>query len=86
MIQTARFHDGSRKISKISEVLGLDEKGNSRVSDIFSFNQTGIGEDGKIIGKIVPAGNIPSFLNEFETAGIAVPEVLLNKSVENQNR
>jgi len=79
VIQTTRFHDGSRKIFKISEVLGLDENGNSRVSDIFSFNQTGIGEDGKIIGEIAPAGNIPSFLNEFETAGIAVPQGLFDQ-------
>jgi pilus assembly protein CpaF len=79
VIQTCRYHDGSRKISHVSEVLPLDDKGNSRVRDIFLFHQNGVGESGKILGSIVPTGANPSFLKEFESAGMKVPASVFNQ-------
>jgi len=73
VIQTCRYHDGSRKISHVSEVMALDDKGNSRVSDIFVFHQKGIGEQGKILGAIEPTGAVPGFMKEFESAGMNIP-------------
>ncbi len=69
VVQTARYHDGSRKISHISEVLALDEKGDYVIADIFTFNQIDIETEGRIVGTHVPTGTRPTFLNDIEEAG-----------------
>lgn len=66
MIQLSRLQDGSRKISHISEGLGMDIHGNYQTNDIYLFEQTGRDKDGKIIGDLQPTGNIPSFMREIE--------------------
>lgn len=65
IVQCSRYHDGGRRISHISEVLGVDEHGRYIVRDIFRWMQTGKDENGKFIGEMVPTGYIPSFFDEF---------------------
>ncbi|RME77236.1 MAG: FHA domain-containing protein, partial [Planctomycetota bacterium] len=62
IIYTNRFHDGSRKITHITEVLPLSEDGKYVTSDIFRFERGPNTPDGKITGKLLPTGNLPSFL------------------------
>ncbi len=69
VVQAKRLHDGSRKITHISEVLGVDENGRYTVQDLFKFIQTGLGEDHKILGEMRPMGNIPTFFEEIEVNG-----------------
>ncbi len=69
VIQASRFHDGSRKVSHISEVLPLGEDGNYRVSDIFLFKQKGTGDKGQVIGSLEPTGAVPSFIEEIKDSG-----------------
>ncbi len=69
VIQASRFHDGSRKVSHISEVLPLGEDGNYRVSDIFLFKQTGTGDGGRVLGSLEPTGAVPTFLEELKESG-----------------
>lgn len=74
VIQAKRYHDGSRKLSHISEVLGVDEHGKYTTQDIFRFEQTGIGEDGhKILGGMQPCGNIPTFFDDIAVNGYSFP-------------
>jgi hypothetical protein len=70
VIQAQRLHDGSRKITHVSEVLGVDEHGKYTVQHLFRFVQTGI-EPGthKILGEMEPCGNIPTFFDEIEVNG-----------------
>lgn len=71
VIQAARLHDGSRKITHVSEVLGVDEHGRYSVQDLFKFVQTGIDpETHKILGKMEPMGNIPTFYDEIAVNGL----------------
>lgn len=71
VIQAKRLHDGSRKITHISEVLGVDEHGKYTVQDLFKFIQTGIDpETHKIHGEMKPMGNIPTFYEEIEVNGL----------------
>jgi pilus assembly protein CpaF len=70
VIQAKRLHDGSRKITHVSEVLGVDDNGKYTTQDIFKFIQTGIGEDHKILGEMRPMGNIPTFFEEIEVNGL----------------
>ncbi len=69
VVQTSRYHDGSRKISHISEVLPLDDRGEYRTQDIFIFKQTNVKPTGRIEGSLKSTGILPGFLDEIEQAG-----------------
>lgn len=66
IVQCNRYHDGGRRTSHISEVLGVDEHGRYITKDIFRWVQTGRDPDtGKYIGEMVPCGYVPTFFNDF---------------------
>ncbi len=69
IIQQNRFADGSRKVTHISEVTGIE---GSRVSlqDIFVFKEEGYGPDGKLLGKFVATGQIPEFYEDLRNRGL----------------
>jgi pilus assembly protein CpaF len=71
IVHQERLRDGSRKITKITEVQGM-EGDVITMSDIFEFEQTGI-EAGKVIGRIRPTGLRPKFIDQIEAAGIHLP-------------
>jgi pilus assembly protein CpaF len=72
IIQQSRLKDGSRKITNITEVQGME--GDVIVlQDIFAFRQTGVDERGKIVGKLAPTGVRPKFYERLETSGIHIP-------------
>ncbi len=70
VIQQTRFSDGSRRITAISEVVGLGDDDEVELHDIFSFHRTGTGPGGKIIGEFRASGYLPSFLDEFIAQGL----------------
>ena len=71
IVQQTRFKDGTRKISNIAEVQGME--GDVIVmQDVFVFEQTGI-EGGKIVGRMKPTGIRPKFIEKFEAANIYLP-------------
>ncbi|MDF1661112.1 MAG: CpaF family protein [Planctomycetota bacterium] len=74
VIYTARLHDGSRKITHITEVLHLSESGGYETNDIFKFKRHSTGPDGKIHGALEPTGNLPTNLDYFENEGIEFPK------------
>jgi len=71
IIQQSRLSDGSRKVTAISEVTGL-ESGIVTLQDIFTFNQTGFGKGGKVLGQHEPTGNVPKFIQALRRRGIEV--------------
>ena len=69
IIHESRLSDGSRKVTAITEVTGLE--GNQIVmQDIFAFNQQGVGSDGKIIGEFKPTGAMPTWFDQLAGRGI----------------
>ena len=69
IIHESRLSDGSRKVTAITEVTGLE--GNQIVmQDIFAFNQKGVGSDGKIIGEFKPTGAMPTWFDQLAGRGI----------------
>jgi pilus assembly protein CpaF len=66
-----RLRDGTRKVTKITEVQGMEGE-MITMSDIFEFEQTGV-EGGKIIGRIRPTGIRPKFTDRIEASGIYLP-------------
>ena len=67
--QISRFTDGTRKVSRITEVSGL-EGDRITLQDIFEFVQTGIGEDGTVLGELRATGSVPTFIEEIAIRGI----------------
>ncbi len=68
IVQMSRVRDGSRKITAITEVAGME--GDVVVlSDIFKYNQTGVDAEGKILGHVKPTGIRPLFGPRLEAAG-----------------
>ncbi|HZG78359.1 MAG TPA: ATPase, T2SS/T4P/T4SS family [Paenibacillus sp.] len=72
IIQQSRLKDGTRKITHITEVQGME--GDTIVlQDIFVFEQRGVDAGGRIVGKLVPTGVRPKFYERLETSGIYIP-------------
>jgi pilus assembly protein CpaF len=69
--QQERMRDGTRKVTYITEVGGM-EGDIVTMTDIFLFEQSGI-ENGKIIGRLRPTGLRPKFIDKIEAAGIHLP-------------
>jgi pilus assembly protein CpaF len=70
-IQQNRFSCGSRKITHITEVTGM-EGDVIQLQDIFLFKQEGFGADGKVKGKHVATGAIPDFYQDLKNRGLDV--------------
>ena len=75
IVHQARLRDGSRKVTAITEVAGME--GDTVVlTDIFKYEQTGITDDGKLIGDLKPTGIRPLFSPTLEMAGFKLkPEI-----------
>jgi pilus assembly protein CpaF len=76
VVQTARYPDGSRKISHISEVLPLNAEGNYQAADIFFFQRERIDAEQTIVGRHHASGIRPTFLAEAAQMGEALPDTL----------
>lgn len=68
IIQQTRLKDGSRKVTAITEVAGMEGE-TIVLSDIFKFEQTGLGKDGQILGDLKATGIRPIFGPRLEAAG-----------------
>ena len=71
IIHVARCSDGSRKISQITEVVG-QEGDQVTMQDIFEFRQTGVGDDGRVLGQFAPTGSVPTFVEEISSKGLSI--------------
>ncbi|MEI7441649.1 MAG: ATPase, T2SS/T4P/T4SS family, partial [bacterium] len=75
IVQQSRLSDGSRKITHITEVCGMQGEVIT-TQDIFVFKQTGQDKDRKVIGKHVATGFIPKFVEKIEAHGVKIPRGL----------
>lgn len=72
VVQQARMPDGSRKITQISELTGMEGQVIT-LQDIFTYKQEGM-RDGKVVGRHLLTGFVPRFVHELESKGIALPK------------
>jgi pilus assembly protein CpaF len=70
LVHVDRFTDGSRRISKVCEITGMEGEVVT-MSDIFVFRQDGV-QDGRIVGKLVPTGIRPRLLEQLKHHGISL--------------
>jgi pilus assembly protein CpaF len=71
IVQQSRFADGSRRITHISEITGMEGE-IITMQDIFSFKQEGFDANNKVTGRFVPTGFIPKFYEDLRRRGIEV--------------
>lgn len=79
IVQVARFTDGSRKVTKITEIVGM-EGDTITLQDIYVFRQDGFNERGGVIGKHIPTGIVPNFVEKIKAHGDNVPASVFKPS------
>ena len=80
VVQASRMSDGTRKVTSISEITGMDENVIS-MQEIFRFTRKGVGPDGKVVGVFEPTRIRPKFLERLRIAGIVLPHDLFEQTM-----
>jgi pilus assembly protein CpaF len=81
VVQIARMSDGTRRITHITEITGMNEEIVS-MQDIFMFDKRGIGLTGKILGRFHATKVVPKFAEKLKASGIALPANMFEHSME----
>ena len=81
MVQVSRFSDGTRKVTHITELVGLEGE-QVTMQDIFLFEKTGVSESGKVLGRFRATGVRPRFYEKLRSCGIELPASLFQTVVE----
>ena len=80
IVHTARLSDGSRKVIQISEITGMVAQSHDvAMQDIFVFKQTGLSQQGKVLGHFEATGFIPSFIEDIRVRGIKLADDIFQK-------
>ncbi|MFH1458424.1 MAG: ATPase, T2SS/T4P/T4SS family [Candidatus Omnitrophota bacterium] len=81
IVHTARLSDGTRKVTQITELAGMKNDMDVNMREIFVFKQTGIDNQGNIIGGFQAAGNLPTFIDEMRLKGINMPDSMFMQPI-----
>jgi pilus assembly protein CpaF len=79
VVQVSRMSDGTRKVTHVSEVTGMEGEVVT-MQDIFVFKKTGVGEKGEVLGDFVPTGIRPKLSERLVTSGIRLPVAMFEPS------
>jgi pilus assembly protein CpaF len=81
VIQVSRMSDGSRRVTHMTEITGMEEDVVS-MQDIFLFEKQGIATDGRVIGTFTATGVRPKFADKLKASGINVPSQWFEHSMQ----
>ena len=81
VIQISRFHDGTRRVTHISEITGMEEQIVS-MQDIFVFQKHGVSPEGRVTGAFTATGIRPKFADKLKASGINVPASYFEHSMK----
>ncbi|MBP5511525.1 MAG: Flp pilus assembly complex ATPase component TadA [Kiritimatiellae bacterium] len=81
IVHESRMSDGSRKVVCISEIVGLEGQ-QIVMQDLFTFRQSGIDGDGKILGEFRPTGSMPTFFEDLQRRGLALDPRIFDPEAE----
>jgi pilus assembly protein CpaF len=81
IIQIARLSDGTRKVIRVSEVVGM-EGDTVSLQDIFVFDKLGVRENGRVLGAFRTTGIRPKFAELLEASGIQLPPDIFEHKME----
>ena len=80
-VQVARFSDGTRRITHITECVGM-EGDLITMQDIFVFEKTGLTENGRVTGRFRATGIRPKFYERLRSSGMQLPASIFQTVVE----
>ncbi|MDR3719061.1 MAG: CpaF family protein [Bryobacteraceae bacterium] len=81
IVQVARFSDGTRRVTHITECVGM-EGDTATTQDIFLFEKTGVTPDGRVTGRFRATGVRPKFYEKLRAAGFTLPATTFQTVVE----
>jgi pilus assembly protein CpaF len=79
IVQIARLRDGSRRVTSITEVMGMEGE-NVVMQDVFQFDDQGEDQNGKVKGEYVATGLRPQYTDRLKNHGFNLPAALFMKS------
>lgn len=83
VIQVARLSDGGRRVVSLQEITGLQGE-TIEMQEIFSFRQEGIDANGTVLGRFMPTGVRPRFVERLSIRGITLPPSLFEEHADDQ--
>ena len=81
VVQLSRMSDGTRRVTHLAEITGMDEEVVS-MQDIFVFEKHGIAPNGRVVGQFTATGIRPKFAEKLKASGISLPASLFEHSVQ----
>jgi pilus assembly protein CpaF len=80
IIQASRLQGGPRKVTSISEVIGM-EGDTIIMQEVFAFKQMGVDQNGRAFGEFIATGVRPTFMDRLEQAGYQLTPDLFRQRV-----
>src|ERR671913_14696 len=78
VVQVARLSDGSRRVTSISEITGMEGE-TITMQEIFQYERTGVDGQGQVIGRFRPTGIRPRFAEKLKACGLQLPRVFFEE-------
>jgi len=79
VVQVARLSDGTRRLTAISEITGMEGE-TITMQEIFQFERTGVDSQGQVIGRFRPTGIRPRFAERLKASGLQLPRVFFEET------
>jgi pilus assembly protein CpaF len=81
VVQVARFNDGSRRVTHITEITGMEVDIVS-MQDVFLFEKQGVSSEGRVLGTFTATGIRPRFEEKLKAAGLSLPSNFFEPSLK----
>jgi pilus assembly protein CpaF len=78
VLQVARLSDGSRRVTSISEITGMEGE-TITMQEIFQYERTGVDSQGQVLGRFRPTGIRPRFAERLKACGLQLPRVFFEE-------
>ncbi|HSB29398.1 MAG TPA: ATPase, T2SS/T4P/T4SS family, partial [Pyrinomonadaceae bacterium] len=78
VLQVARLSDGSRRVTSISEITGM-EGDTITMQEVFQYERTGVSPQGEVLGRFRPTGIRPRFAERLKACGLQLPRVFFEE-------
>ena len=78
VVQVARMSDGSRRVTSISEITGMEGE-TITMQEIFQYERTGVDREGNVLGRFRPTGIRPRFAERLKACGLQLPRVFFEE-------
>jgi pilus assembly protein CpaF len=79
VLQVARMSDGSRRVTSISEITGMEGE-TITMQEIFLYERTGIDSQGQVLGRFRPTGIRPRFAERLKSCGLQLPRTFFEET------